>query len=112
VLRANRAQGKAGEAVTEAGLRQAGNFAGRQVTFETSTGQRAVIDFVTNVPGGKGVVDTKTGGGTLTSGQQQLFDDIQQGRQVIPRGQNAFGAGLRPGEPTILQSCGVDRPCP
>jgi hypothetical protein len=81
-------------------------------TLQTSTGQRAVVDFVTNVAGGKGVVETKTGAGRLTSGQQQLFDDIQQGRQVIPRGQNALGAGLRPGEPTTLQSCGIDRPCP
>jgi len=113
ILRANRVQGKAGEAMTEAALRQNGSFAGKQVTFETSTGQRTVIDFVTNVPGGgKGVIETKTGGGTLSSGQRQLFDDIQNGREVIPRGGNAFEAGLPPNVPTILRSCGIDRPCP
>ncbi len=112
VLQANRAQGKAGEAIKESALRQNGTFAGKQVTFETSTGQRSVIDFVTDVPGGKGVIETKTGGGTLTSGQRQLFDDIQNGRQVIPRGKNAKGAGLDPNQPTTLRSCGIDRPCP
>jgi hypothetical protein len=112
ILKVNRAQGKAGEALTEAALKQNGTFAGKQVTFETSTGQRSVIDFVTNVPGGKGVIETKTGGGTLTSGQRQLFDDIQNGREVIPRGANAQKAGLRPNEPTTLRSCGIDRPCP
>lgn len=112
LLKVNRAQGKAGEALTEAALKQNGTFAGKQVTFETSTGQRTVIDFVTDVPGGKGVIETKTGGGTLTSGQRQLFDDIQNGRQVIPRGANAEAAGLIPNRPTTLRSCGIDRPCP
>ena len=112
ILKVNRAQGKAGEALTEAALKQNGTFAGKQVTFETSTGQRTVIDFVTDVPGGKGVIETKTGGGTLTSGQRQLFDDIQNGRAVIPRGNNAFDAGLKPNQPTTLRSCGIDRPCP
>jgi len=107
----NRAQGKAGEAVTEATLRQQGTFAGKQVTFETSTGQRTVVDFVTNVSGGNGVVETKTGGATLTPGQNQLFDDVQNGREVIPRGGNASKANLIPGVPITLQGCGIDRVC-
>ena len=110
-VQANRAQGKAGEAITEATLRQNGSFAGKQVTFETSTGKRSVIDFVTNTKGGKGMVETKTGNARLTGGQRQLFDDVQNGRPVIPRGQNAANAGLTPGRPTVLKSCGIDRPC-
>jgi len=110
-IQANRAQGKAGEAITETTLRQNGSFAGKQVTFETSTGQRSVIDFVTNSKGGKGIVETKTGNARLTSGQRQLFDDVQNGRPVIPRGGNASKAGLEPGVPTVLKKCGIDRPC-
>jgi RHS repeat-associated protein len=112
-IQANRAQGKAGEAITEAVLKQQDAFAGKHVTIETSTGQRTVIDFVENLPGGaKGVVETKTGNATLTPGQRQLFDDIQNGRPVIPRGANAEEAGLRPNEPVTIRTCRIDRPCP
>ena len=57
------------------------------------------------------MVETKTGNARLTGGQRQLFDDVQNGRPVIPRGQNAANAGLTPGRPTVLKSCGIDRPC-
>jgi RHS repeat-associated protein len=109
-VQANRIQGKAGEAITEKTLKQSGIYAGRQVTFETSTGKRSVIDFVTNVRGGKGVKETKTGNGQLSSGQAQLFDDVINKRPVIPRGQNAVKAGLTPGKPIVLKCCGIDRP--
>jgi len=109
-IKANRAAGKAGEAITEAALRRQGNLAGKQVTFETSTGRRSVVDFVTNEGG---VVETKVGSGRLSAGQRQLFDDIQRGRPVIPRGQNAANTpGLVPGRSTILTGCRIDRPCP
>ena len=107
-VQANRAPGKAAENITEGALRQADDFAGRQVTIETSTGQRTVIDFVTRQ---RGVVETKLNSARLSPGQRQLFDDIQNGRMVTPRGQRALEAGLRPGEPTTLSGCRIDRIC-
>ena len=108
---ANRARGKAGEAVTRARLADEGKLAGEQVTFATSTGQQARPDFVVRAGNGFGVVETKTGGAQLSSGQKQLFDDIKEGRPVTPIGKNVEGTGLQVGKPVKLVSCSVDRPC-
>lgn len=102
----NAAQGRRGEAATAAKLGD--KTAGRQVTFKTSDGTRTRADFVTK---DKGVVETKTGGAQLRKGQAKLHDDIRAGREVTPVGRNAQDAGLRPGEPTRMKSCSVDRPC-
>ncbi len=108
VVKSNKRQGDAYEGLTEGVLKQNGTFAGKQVTFETSTGARSRIDFVVNSKGGKGIVERKSGNGELTSGQRQLFDDVENGRPVTPRGKNAENAGLSPGTPTVLTSCRVD----
>ncbi|WP_231382149.1 hypothetical protein, partial [Sphingobium indicum] len=105
-MAANAAQGAKGEAATAAKLGD--KVAGKQVSFKTSDGTRTRTDFVTK---DKGVVETKTGNATLTKGQEKLHGDIKAGREVTPVGQNARDAGLRPGEPTRMRSCSVDRPC-
>lgn len=106
VLKANKAQGKAGEAMTRTKLGD--TKAGEQVTFKTSDGTTARADFVTT---DKGVVETKTGGATLSPGQTKLKADIDAGRAVTPVGANAQKAGLEPGKPTTMKSCDIHRPC-
>ena len=105
-LAKNIAQGNKGEALTQAKLGD--NIAGKQVTLESSKGTRARLDFVTK---DGGIVETKTGGAKLSKGQQDIFDDINNGRPVTPRGANADAAGLPRNEPIKLPSCSVDRPC-
>ena len=102
---ANAAQGRLGEAMTSATLGD--SVAGSQISFITSTGARTRADFLTN---DLGIVETKTGGATLTVGQQQLRADILAGVPVTPVGQNAANAGLAPGQPILLNSYQVDRP--
>lgn len=102
----NAAKGKAGEAATRANLGD--KVAGEQVTFKTSDGTRTRADFVTT---DRGVVETKTGGATLSTGQTKLKADIDAGRQVTPVGRNAEKAGLPAGQPTTMKSCTVDRQC-
>jgi hypothetical protein len=80
-------------------------IAGEQVTIKTSDGTRTRADFVTK---DRGVVETKTGGVTLSKGQVKLFDDINAGREVTPVGKNATNAGLESGQPTVLKSCTID----
>ena len=101
----NAAKGKAGEAATRAKLGD--SVAGEQVTFKTSDGTRTRTDFVTK---DGGVVETKTGGAQLSTGQAKLKADIDAGRQVTPVGNNASKAGLSAGQPTTMKSCTVDRP--
>jgi RHS repeat-associated protein len=103
---ANAAQGRAGEAATEAKLGD--TVAGKQVSFKTSDSTRTRADFVTK---DKGVVESKTGGAELNSAQKKLHEDIKAGRQITPVGGNAAKAGLEPGKPTTMTSCNVDRPC-
>lgn len=105
-LAANVAKGAEGEAKTAAKLGD--KVAGKQVTFKTSDGTRTCTDFVTK---DKGVVETKTGGATLTKGQAKLHDDINSERDVTPVGKNATSSGLPSGQPTKMSSCGIDHPC-
>ena len=105
-MSANAAQGRAGNAATEAKLGD--KVAGKEVSFKTSDQTRTRTDFVTK---DKGVVETKTGNAQLSKGQQKLHEDIKAGRPVTPVGQNAAKAGLEPGKPTTMTSCTVDRPC-
>jgi hypothetical protein len=105
-LAKNVAKGAEGEAKTAAKLE--GKVAGKQVSFKTSDGSSTRADFVTK---DKTVVETKTGNAKLSKNQQKLHDDINAGREVTPVGQNAKDAGLKPGEPTTMKSCTMDRPC-
>jgi len=105
-LATNIAKGRAGEAATRAKLGE--KVAGEQVTIKASDGTRTRVDFVTK---DGGVVETKTGNATLSNGQSKLMDDVAAGRQVTPVGRNAEDAGLKPGQPTTIKSCNVDRQC-
>jgi RHS repeat-associated protein len=101
----NAAKGAAGEAKTAAKLGD--QASGRRVTLESSTtGRRSVVDFTTK---DKGVVETKTGNAQLSAGQRDVKADIDAGRDVIPRGQNAANAGLTPNQPTQMKCFEVDR---
>ncbi|KAA2285531.1 RHS repeat domain-containing protein [Arenimonas fontis] len=82
------------------------SVAGRRVTLEASTGQRSVADIVTT---DRGVVEVKSGGGRLSPGQRAVQADIDAGRPVTPRGQNAANAGLEPGKPTQMKCYDVKR---
>jgi hypothetical protein len=105
-IRANAAQGKAGEAITRASL---GNkIAGEQVSFKTSDGTRTRADFVTT---DKSVVETKTGNATLSPGQNKLKADVDAGREVTPVGKVAEKAGLTPNVPVKMKCYRIDRPC-
>jgi RHS repeat-associated protein len=101
----NAAQGKKGEALTRAHLEN--KVAGEQVTMKTSDGTVTRADFITK---DGGVVETKTGGAQLSRGQAKLKADIDAGRAVTPVGNNAAKAGLPVGQPTVMNSCTVDRP--
>ena len=105
-LSKNKATGKKGEALTEAKIGD--DLAGKQVTLESSKGTRARVDFVKK---DGSVVETKTGSAKLSKGQQDVFDDINNGRPVTPRGNNAVDAGLPRNQPIKLPSCSIDRPC-
>jgi len=105
-LAANKAAGKAGEAATRAKLGD--RIAGEQVTFRTSSGTRSRADFVTKEGD---VIESKAGNSQLSSGQRQLKQDIDAGREVTPVGRNARDAGLNPGEPVRMRSCQIDRTC-
>ena len=105
-LKKNKEQGKKGETMTREKLGD--DIAGEQVTIESSKGTKARIDFVQK---DKSLTETKTGGAGLSKGQKDVFDDVNAGRNVTPRGKRAEEAGLRPGVPVKIPSCGVDRPC-
>ncbi|MDQ3523545.1 MAG: RHS repeat-associated core domain-containing protein, partial [Chloroflexota bacterium] len=83
-----------------------GKVAGQRVTLEASTGQRSVADIVTK---DKGVVEVKSGNAQLSSGQKAIKADVDAGRSVTPRGQNAEKAGLEPGKPTQMKCYDVKR---
>ncbi|WP_223620517.1 hypothetical protein [Lysobacter sp. ESA13C] len=83
-----------------------GKVAGQRVTLESSTGKRSVTDIVTN---DKGVVEVKSGEAQLSPGKKAVKADIDAGRPVTPRGQNAKNAGLIPGKPTVMKCCDVKR---
>lgn len=107
-LAVNKAQGKAGEAATRSKLGDS-EFA-EKVSFLNSDGKRAVPDFLVRKDGGYELIETKTGGALLSSGQKKLFDDIAKGIPVTPVGKNAARAGLSPGQPLVLKGAKVDRP--
>jgi len=92
-LAANKAKGAKAEDTVAAAMGDA--VAGRRVTLEASTGQRSVADIVTK---DGGVVEVKSGGARLSPGQKAVQADIDAGRSVTPRGQNAANAGLEPGK--------------
>lgn len=73
---------------------------------EASTGQRSVADIVTT--DGR-VVEVKSGGGRLSPGQRAVQADIDAGRSVTPRGQNAERAGLTPNQPALMKCFDVTR---
>lgn len=101
----NAAKGAAAEAKTAERLGD--KVAGTRVTLESSTtGRRSVVDFTTK---DKVVVETKSGNARLRRGQQDVKADIDAGRPVIPRGQNAKEAGLEPGKATQMTSYEIDR---
>ena len=103
-LQANKIAGAAGEARTAAKLGD--SVAGKQVSFKASDGSRSRADFVTK---DGVVVETKTGGATLSSGQKSLQNDILSGNPVTPVGKNAEAAGLKPGEPVMMRDYKVDQ---
>ena len=105
-LAANKLAGKAGEAATRAKLGD--KIAAEQVSFKTSTGARTRMDFVTKQ---RDAVESKAGNSKLSRGQQQFKEDVDAGREVTPIGKNAEKAGLKPGEPTKMRSCQIDRTC-
>lgn len=80
--------------------------AGKRVTLESSTGKRSVADIVTK---DKGVTEVKSGNAQLSPGQKAVQADIDAGRSVTPRGQNAANAGLEPGKPTQMKCYDVKR---
>jgi hypothetical protein len=80
--------------------------AGKRVTLEASTGQRSVADLVTK---DKSVIEVKSGNSPLSKGQKAVKADIDAGRKVTPRGQNAADAGLAPGKPTTMKCFSVER---
>jgi len=94
------------DAETSAAKRLGDEVAGKRVTLESSTGKRSVADIVTK---DKGVVEVKSGGARLSSGQKAVKADIDAGRPVTPRGKNAANAGLEPGKPTVMKCYQVDR---
>lgn len=103
-LAKNVAQGAKAEAKVAAEM--GAEVAGKRVTLEASTGQRSVADIVTT---NKGVVEVKSGGAQLSSGQKAIKADIEAGRPVTPRGQNALDAGLKPNVPTQMKCYDVKR---
>jgi RHS repeat-associated protein len=103
-LAENAAKGVAAEA--KVGGELGAKVAGKRVTLEASTGQRSVADFVTK---DKSVVEVKSGGARLSTGQKAVKADVEAGREVIPRGQNAERAGLTPGQPTPMKCYDVTR---
>jgi RHS repeat-associated protein len=103
-LAENVKQGAAAEKAVAAKLGD--QVAGTHVTLESSTGQRSVADIVTK---DQNVVEVKSGGARLSSGQKAVQADINAGRPVTPRGQNAANAGLKPGQPTTMKCYKVDQ---
>lgn len=57
------------------------------------------------------LVDTKTGNADFSRNQQVVADDVAAGKAVTPVGDKAANAGLVPGQPTLFESCSIDRPC-
>ena len=83
--------------------------AGTRVTLESSTtGRRSVADIVSK---DTTVTEVKSGNAQLSQGQKDVKADIDAGREVIPRGQNAERAGLEPNKPVQMKCYKVDR-CP
>ena len=106
-LAANAAKGASAEKGVIA--KMGDTVAGTRVTLESSTtGRRSVADIVSK---DKTVTEVKSGNAQLSQGQKDVKADIDAGREVIPRGQNAQRAGLTPNLPTKMNCYKVDR-CP
>ncbi len=103
-IASNAAKGAKAEAAVAAKLGD--QVAGQRVTLEATTGQRSVADIVTK---DGGVVEVKSGGARLSPGQKAVQADINAGRPVTPRGQNAANAGLTPNQPTTMTCYDVAR---
>lgn len=100
----NAAKGARAENAVAAALGD--QVAGRRVTLEATTGQRSVADIVTT---SRGVTEVKSGNARLSPGQKAVKADIEAGRPVTPRGQNAADTGLTPGQPTQMTCYDVTR---
>ncbi|MCP4984789.1 MAG: RHS repeat-associated core domain-containing protein, partial [Colwellia sp.] len=103
-LKANRLKGKEGEAKTRDKLGD--DNAGEQVSFRNSKGKIARIDFAKK---DGTLVETKTGNAKLSANQKQLSQDIANGTEVTPVGNNAANAGFKPGVPVKIEKMEVDR---
>ena len=104
-LAANAAKGASAEKAVVA--KMGDQVAGTRVTLESSTtGRRSVTDVVSK---DKTVTEVKSGDARLSQAQKDVKADIDAGREVIPRGENAAKAGLEPGKATQMNCYNVTR---
>jgi RHS repeat-associated protein len=104
-LAANAAKGASAEKAVVA--KMGDQVAGTRVTLESSTtGRRSVADVVSK---DKTVTEVKSGDARLSQAQKDVKADIDAGREVIPRGENAAKAGLEPGKATQMNCYNVTR---
>jgi RHS repeat-associated protein len=105
-------KGKAGEKLSEKEAVAAGEkIRGKQVTFELPSGNRTRPDLLTETKQGKLKVREAKNGPTadLTPGQKELKQTSETGGSVIPRGQRAEAAGLKPGVPVKIPHFETDK---
>jgi hypothetical protein len=81
------------------------------VTLELPSGARSRPDLLTELPeGGLKVREAKMGEtAKLTGGQKELKQVIEEGKTVIPVGQNAVDMGLTPKKPITIKVFEEDR---
>jgi RHS repeat-associated protein len=93
-------QGQAGVAMSEADIiEQGGTVLGNNITLETLDGVRFVPDIAYELNGRIYFRESKNGRFTqLSTNQAKGYSELSSS-QVIPRGQNAMGAGFEPGVP-------------
>ena len=105
-------KGLAGEMMSEAEAIAAGEtIRGRQVTFELPSGNRTRPDLLTEMQTSSlKIREAKNGPtATLSEGQKELRQVIQNGGVVIPRGARVKEADLKVGEPLRIENFELDR---
>jgi len=105
-------KGKAGVAQSRAAAQANGEVVkGEEVTFDLPGGGQTRADLVTEPSKGKiKIIESKKGpNARLTPGQTKAQKAVQEGKPLVPQGENAEKAGLTPGEPINVDTYQVDR---
>jgi RHS repeat-associated protein len=89
---------------------QGGNVLGKEVTFKLPNGGSTRADIVSESKGKLKIIESKNGPSPrLSPRQAEAQKAVQQGKPLVPVGENAEKAGLTPGTPVKVDTYQVDK---